>query len=70
MMPETAKGNPKAQLLELLEEYADIHDELEDTMQSFEILSADISMAMDDIRDELDRLQEHFTKCSQKLKRL
>lgn len=55
------------EIFDLLEEYADIRDELEDTMQSFEILASDIGLAMDDIRDELETLQEHLDRCSNRL---
>lgn len=54
-------------IFDLLEEYADIRDELEDTMQSFEILGSDIGLALDDIRDELETLQEHLDRCSNSL---
>ena len=54
---------------DLLYEYADIRDELEDALLSFRELHAEIEYAMEDITDELKRLQEHLAKCSGKLMR-
>lgn len=54
---------------ELLEDFADIRDELEDALQTFEIMAADIRFGMDDIRDELDALHAHLCKCSRNLNR-
>ena len=56
-----------ASIWELLDEYADIRDELEDTLQSFEILQFELASAMEDIQDELDHLKEHLSKCSSRL---
>lgn len=56
-------------LWNLLYEYADIRDELEDALLSFRELHAEIEYAMEDITDELENLQEHLTKCSGKLMR-
>ncbi len=49
---------------ELLEEYGDLFLEMEGTLESFEILHADIGYAMDDIRDEMERLQEYLDSCA------
>lgn len=56
-------------IFDLLYEYADIRDELEDALLSFRELHADIEYAMEDITDELERLQEHLAKCSERLMR-
>ena len=56
-------------IFDLLYEYADIRDELEDALLSFRELHADIECAMEDITDELERLQEHLAKCSERLMR-
>lgn len=56
-------------IFDLLYEYADIRDELEDALLSFRELHADIKYAMEDITDELERLQEHLAKCSERLMR-
>lgn len=53
----------------LLEEYADIRDELEDTLDSFRCLQADIELAMEEVTDELKLLQEHLNTCSGRLMR-
>lgn len=57
----------EAGIWELLEEYADIRDELEDALSSFEVLAEDINLAMEEIREELETLQEHFRQCSHSL---
>lgn len=44
---------------ELLNEYADIRDGLEDTLQSFENLQFEVTSALEDIQDEIDTLKEH-----------
>ncbi|MDC7290255.1 hypothetical protein NXH76_20905 [Blautia schinkii] len=54
---------------DLLDEYADIRDGLEDTLQSFQILHYELSCAMDDIRDEIDALEVGLEKCSRRLMR-
>lgn len=67
------KGNQKeadVTFMDVLEEYVDIRDDLEDTLQSFELLSAEIGFAMDDIRDELEQLQEHLHRSSEQLRKL
>lgn len=51
----------------MLDEYADIRDELESALQSFQILHYEISCAMDDICDEIEELEEHLAKCSSRL---
>ena len=52
----------------LLEEYGDLFLEMEGTLESFEILYTDIGFAMDDIRDEMERLQEYLDSCSAALR--
>ncbi len=54
-------------LEELLEEYGDLLLEMEGTLESFEILYADIGFAMDDIRDERERLREYLNNCAKAL---
>ena len=54
---------------DLLNAYADIRDELEDTLESFQILHNEVSCAMDDISDEIAVLEEHLAKCSCRLMR-
>lgn len=57
------------EIWELLDEYADIRDELEDTLNSFRYLKADIEFALEDITDELKLLQEHLNTYSARLMR-
>ena len=68
-MAEKQDKNRHADIWNLLYEYADIRDELEDALLSFRELHAEIEYAMEDITDELESLQEHLTKCSGKLMR-
>ncbi len=49
---------------ELLEGYGDLFLEMEGTLESFESLHADIGCAMDDIRDEMERIQEYLDSCA------
>ena len=58
-----------ADIWNLLYEYADIRDELEDALLSFRELHAEIEYAMEDITEELENLQEHLAKCSERLRR-
>lgn len=56
-------------LWDTLNEYADIQDELLDTLQSFEYAEFELRSALDDIRDQLESLQEHINKCYGTLRR-
>ena len=56
-------------VLDLLEEYMDIRDELEVALNSIELLHGDIRIAMDDISGQLEDLQEHMDNVSSKLRR-
>lgn len=58
-----------ATVWELLEDYADIRDELDDALQLFEILQFELTSALDDIQDELDNLNSHLEECSSRLRR-
>ncbi len=53
----------------LLNEYADIRDELEDALLSFQILQEEIEFAMEDITEELTALNEHLHACDSRLMR-
>ena len=53
----------------LLNEYADIRDELEDALLSFQVLHAEIEFAMQDITAELTVLNEHLHVCDSRLMR-
>lgn len=54
---------------DLLEEYMDIRDALEETLDSFTDLQDDIGIAMEDIGGQLESLQEQLTRTSNRLKR-
>ena len=51
----------------LLSDYADIRDELEDALLSFQILHTEIEFAMQDITAELAALNEHLHACDSRL---
>lgn len=51
----------------LLNDYADIRDELEDALLSFQVLHAEIEFAMQDITAELTALNEHLHTCDSRL---
>ena len=60
---------------ELLEEFGDLFQEMEgrseehtSELQSLEILYADIRFAMDDIYDEMERLEEYLDGCAAALR--
>ncbi len=53
----------------LLSEYANIRDELEDALLSFQLLHAEIEFAMQDITAELTVLNEHLHACDSRLMR-
>lgn len=54
---------------DLLEEYMDIRDELEETLDSFRWLQDELRYAMEDISEELENLETHIVKVSRQLKR-
>ena len=51
----------------LLNDYADIRDELDDALLSFQMLHAEIEFAMQDITAELATLNEHLHACDSRL---
>lgn len=56
-----------ADIWNLLYEYADIRDELEDTLTSIRLLYEEMECAMVDITEQLEQLYEHLAKCSGRL---
>lgn len=58
----TAADNTE-RLHELYEGFNDIRNELEDAVTSFELLQEDIRLALDDISEELETVQDHLQKC-------
>ena len=61
-MDPNTQGIPA--LEKMLEEYGDLFLEIEGALESFETLYTDIGYAMDDICDEMERLQEYLDKCA------
>lgn len=55
------------EIWELLNDYADIRDELGDTLLSFQVLHAEIEFAMQDITAELTALNERLHACDSRL---
>ena len=53
----------------LISDYADIREELDDALDSFRILYGDLELAMGDIADELDAIEEHLSVTGRTLKR-
>lgn len=53
----------------LISDYADIRDELEGALDSIRILYGDLELAMEDIADELDAIEEHLSMTGRTLKR-
>lgn len=49
---------------ELLYDYADIRDELEDALLTLECIHTEVESALEDLRDELETVQEHLEASS------
>ena len=58
-----------SRIWELISDYADIRDELEGALDSIRILYGDLELAMEDIADELDAIEDHLTVTGRSLKR-
>ena len=56
-----------AQIWNLLYEYADIRDQLEDLFNSLHLLQQSIEVELDDLSEEFDDLQERMNSVSGKL---
>ena len=54
---------------EVFEKYADIRDELEDILMSFDVMKDDIETALDDISDGLDQLTMNLKECDRVFRR-
>ena len=52
-----------------LENCSDIQMELEDTCDSFDILIEDIQMISDELRGDLERIQDHMLYCKALLRK-
>ena len=58
-----------SRIWDLISDYADIRDELEGVLYSIRILYGDLELAMEDIADELDVIEEHLSTTGRTLKR-
>ena len=58
-----------SRIWDLISDYADIRDELESALDSIRILYGDLELAMEDITDELDAIEEHLSITGRTLKR-
>ena len=54
---------------DVFNEYADVRDDLECLLDSYDILQDDIRIAMKDITDELDGIRQRLLRCDQIFKR-
>lgn len=63
------KKNKMDDIWDLLYDYADIRDELEDALLTLECIHADVECALEDLRDELEAVQEHLEASSKRLYR-
>ena len=68
-MTDTRAKLMHGQIWDLISDYADIRDELEDALDSIRILYSDLELAMEDISDELDTIEEHLCVTGRTLKR-
>ena len=68
-MTDTQAKLMHSRIWDLISDYADIRDELEDALSSFHILYGDMELAMEDIFHELDAIEEHLSVTGRTLKR-
>lgn len=68
-MTDTQSKLMHSRIWDLISDYADIRDELEDALDSFHILYSDLEIAMEDIAGELDAIEEHLSVTGRTLKR-
>ena len=59
------KNNGTPSVWDMFEEYADVRDDLEYLLDSYDLLQEDIRIAMEDITDELDGLRQRLLRCDQ-----
>ena len=58
-----------SRIWDLISDYADIRDELEGALDSIRILYGDLELAMEDIAEELDAIEDHLAVTGRSLKR-
>ena len=68
-MTDTQAKLIHSRIWDLISDYADIRDELEDALDSFRILYGDLELAMEDLAGELDAIEEHLSVTGRTLKR-
>ena len=54
---------------DVFNEYADVRDDLECLLDSYDILRDEIRIATEDITDELDEIRQRLLRCDQIFKR-
>ena len=54
---------------DVFNEYADVREDLEYLLDSYDVLQDDIRIAMEDITDELDEIRQRLLRCDQIFKR-
>ena len=60
---------PSLSVWDVFNEYADVREDLEYLLNSYYILQDGIRIAMEDITDELDEIQQRLLRCDQVFKR-
>ena len=68
-MTDTQAKLIHGRIWDLISDYADIRDELEGALDNIRILYGDLELAMEDIADELDAIEDHLTVTGRSLKR-
>ena len=68
-MTDTQAKLMHSRIWDLISDYADIRNELEGALDSIRILYGDLELAMEDIADELDAIEDHLTVTGRSLKR-
>ena len=56
-----------AQIWDLLDQYADIRDHLEDILYSMQMLQSQLTSDLEDLSDDFGDLTEELSKCSKNL---
>ena len=54
----------------LLEDCIDLYEELEDAMESIDLLISEITLAAEDIRDTFENIDQNLAACTRRLRRL
>ena len=63
------KETPSPSVWDVFNEYADVRDDLEYLLYSYDTLRDDIRIAMEDISDELDEIRQRLLRCDSIFKR-